>query len=200
MELIPHSTQKILIAILKHAAQAPTITMLEEILKMSHVGIWKSLKKLETANMIVLKTTGNKKNSVYTAYLNWDNPLVAKTLALALEHEATPQRRWQTNFAELENKVDFLILHGSILVSPQKANDIDIISIVSKKHISGQIESIIMKIQKTQLKPIHNIIIAPTGLKDELKKPNIAFVNAIKEGIILFGQDKFVTFIQELKQ
>ena len=200
MELIPHSTQKILIAILKYAAQAPTITMLEETLEMTHVGVWKALKKLETANMVILKATGNKKNSIYTSHLNWDNPLVAKTLVLALEHEATSQRRWQANFSELKDKVDFLILYGSMLVSPQKANDIDILSIVSKKHISGEIEDVIMKVQKTQLKQSHNIIIAYAGLKDELKRPNIAFVNAIQDGVILFGQDKFVAFIQELKQ
>ena len=63
--------------------------------------------------------------------------MVAKTLALALEHEATSHRRWQTNFVELENKVDFLILYGSILISPQKANDIDLLSIVS--HISKMV-------------------------------------------------------------
>ena len=165
MELIPHSTQKILIAILKHATGAPTISMLEETLEMTHVGVWKALKKLEAANMVILKAIGNKKNSIHTSHLNWDNPLVAKTIALALEHEATPQRRWIINFAELEDKVDFLILYGSMLVSPQKANDIDILSIVSKKNISNEIEGVVMKAQKTQLKQIHNIILAPAGLK-----------------------------------
>ena len=166
---------------------------------MTHVGVWKALKKLETANLVILKATGNKKNSTYTAHLNWNNPLVEKTLSLAFEHEATSQRRWMINFAELENTVDFLIVYGSILVSPQKANDIDILSIVSKEHRSMEIERLIMKIQKTQLKHIHNIIFAPAGLKEELQKPNIAFVNAIEEGVILFGQDKFVAFMKELR-
>ena len=200
MELIPHSTQKVLTAILRHTAGAPTITILEEILEMTHVGVWKALKKLETANMVILKAIGNKKNSTYTAYLNWENHLVEKTLALALEHEATSQRRWVVNFTELENKTDFLVLYGSILNSPQKANDIDVLSIIPKKSSYLEIERIIMNIQKTQLKHIHNIIFSQEVLKEELKKPNIAFVNAIKEGVVLFGQDKFVSFIRELQK
>jgi len=199
MEIIANSTQKLMTAILR-SISIPTIAMLEEVLKMSHVGIWKALKKLEAAKMVILKAAGNKKNSTYSAYLNWDNPLVEKTLALALEHEASSQRRWLINFAELESKVDFLILYGSVLISPQKADDIDLLSIVSKKNNSLEIEHLVMKAQKTQVKHIHNIIFAPANLKGELKKPNIAFINAIKEGVVLFGQDRFVKFMKELQQ
>lgn len=200
MELIVNSTQKILTAILRQTSGAPTISMLEEVLGMSHVGVWKALKKLESAKMVILKAAGNKKNSTYSAYLNWGNSLVEKTLTLALEHEASFQRRWLINFAELESKVDFLILYGSVLVSPQKANDIDLLSIVSKKNTSMEIEHLAMKAQKTQIKHVHNIIFAPANLKAELKKPNIALTNAIKEGVVLFGQDKFVKFMKELQQ
>lgn len=198
MEIIVNSTQKIMNAILR-SILSPTIAMLGEALKMSHVGVWKALKKLETAKMVILKTAGNKKNSAYSAYLNWDNPLVEKTLALALEHEASFQRKWLVNFAGLEKKVDFLILHGSILSSPQKASDIDLLSVISRKNVSMEIERLVMKIQKTQIKQIHNIIFAPANLKYEIKKQNIAFVNAIKEGVVLFGQNKFIKFMRELQ-
>lgn len=200
MELIKHSTHQILTTIIRHTYGHLTIAIIGETLKMSHVGVWKALKKLEAENMVILKSTGNKKNSVYTVHLNWDNSLIKKTLILALEHEAASQKRWAINFAELEDKVDFLILYGSVLVSLQKANDIDLLSIVSKKNVSIEIERIIIKAQKTQLKQIHNIIFAPAGLKYEINKSNIAFINAIKNGVVLFGQDKFVKFMQELKQ
>jgi len=200
MRFISHTAQRILIVILRYAAGSPTIAILAEILEMTHVGVWKALKKLEADNMITLKAVGNKKNNPYTANLNWDNHLVEKTLVLALEHEATSQRRWIINFTALENKVDFLMLYGSILVSSKKANDIDILSVVSKKGSAMDIERVIMNVQKTQVKPIHNIICAPAGLKEELKKQNIAFINAVKEGIVLFGQDKFVAFMRRMHQ
>jgi len=35
---------------------------------------------------------------------------------------------------------------------------------------------------------------------EELQKPNKAFIDAIKKGIILFGQEKFVKFMKELRK
>jgi len=191
---------KILKILLKDFTIKPTITSLAKETGMSRVGIWKALKKLEKVRIISLSPIGIGKTSTYSISLNWKNPLTEKTLSLALTEDALKNQRWRSNFTELEGKLNFLIIYGSIIHSPKEANDIDILSIVSKKNTSMKIESIVMKVQKTQLKQIHNIILAPAGLKDELRKPNIAFVNAIKEGIVLFGQDKFVAFIQELKQ
>lgn len=200
MEILSGSTQKILTSLLRHTTRNLTISMLEEILAMTHVGVWKALKKLENADLVVLQAMGNKKNSAYIAHLNWENRLTTKILSLALEHEAIPQRRWVVNFAALENKVDFLLLYGSMLVSPQKAKDIDLLSVVSKKNISLEVERILMNVQKTQSKPIHHILLSPVGLKDELKKPNIAFINALKEGVVLFGQDAFIAFMRKAQQ
>jgi DNA-binding Lrp family transcriptional regulator len=191
---------RIMKILLKDFALNSTITSLAKEMEMSRVGVWKALKKLEFEKFIILAPIGTGKTSAYRIKLNWENRLVEKTLALALEREAVSQRRWAINFSELEGKVDFLILFGSILHSPQKANDIDILSIVSKKNVSMKIENIVMKVQTTQLKHIHNIIFAPAGLRDELKKPNIAFINALKEGIVLFGQDKFMAFMREMQQ
>ncbi len=200
MDFTSRKTQRILTRILRYASGSPTIATLAEILRMTHVGVWKALKKLEADNILTLKKIGNKDNSPYTVSLKWENPLVEKTLALILEHEAATQRRWVINFTALKGKVDFLILYGSMLVSSKKANDIDVLSVVSKKGNILDIERIVMQVQKTQVKPIHNIICAPAGLKEELKKPNIALINAVKEGVVLFGQDKFVMFMRGVQQ
>lgn len=197
--IIQSPTQKLLTSILRHVNSAPTIALLAENLKMTHVGVWKALKKLESENMVILKSIGNKKNSAYAIYLNWENQLVEKTLALALEHEATYQKRWLVNFDDLKSSVDFLILYGSILHSPREANDLDIVGVVSKKGGFNEISRKIEKIQKTQLRKIHAINFSPKEFEDEIKKPNIAFVNAIKNGIILFGQGKFIKFVRRLK-
>ena len=36
-------------------------------------------------------------------------------------------------------------------------------------------------------------------LADELRKLNPAFVNAIKNGVVLFGQDQFIRFMRGLQ-
>ena len=56
-----------------------------------------------------------------------------------------------------------------------------------------------LEIQKTQLKEIHLINLTPSELKAEIQSQNNAFIDAIKKGVVLFGQDKFIKSVKELK-
>ncbi len=55
-------------------------------------------------------------------------------------------------------------------------------------------------IQKTQLKKIHALNFTQAELKQELEKPNKAFVDAVAKGIVLFGQERFIKFIRGLRR
>ena len=101
------------------------------------------------------------------------------------------------NFRELGNKLDFLMIYGSTLYS-KEANDIDIIGITNKNKFL-EIEPVIAKMQKTQIKKIHALNFTEAEFKQELQKPNKSFIDAIKKGIILFGQEKFIKFIRSIK-
>ena len=186
---------KILKILLKDLATKPTITSLAKETKMSRVGVWKILKKMEKDKLILLNPIGAGKTSTYIINLNWENPIIEKTLALALTEDALRQQRWLSNFTELENNTDFLILFGSILNQPKEANDIDILVITNKKSFKV-IEEIIIRIQKTQIKKIHAINFTPAEFREELEKPNKAFIDALKKGVILLGQEKFIKFIK----
>lgn len=175
----------------------PTITSLAKELGMSRVGAWKVLKKLEAEKLVILSPVGTGKTSACQIILNWGNPLTEKNLSLILTEDAITNRKWMANFAELENKVDFLIIYGSILHSPKEANDIDILGVTNKNNFLS-IDEAVKKAQKTQDKKIHAINFTPAEFKQELNKPNKAFIDAIKKGIILFGQEKFIKFIQNI--
>lgn len=190
------TSMKILRILLKGLAIKPTVTSLAKETGMSRVGIWKTLKKMQSERLIILSPVGTGKTSAYNALLNWDNPLVEKTTALALTEDALKNERWRHNFGELEDKTDFLILYGSILNSPKDANDIDIIGVVSNKKKFIEIEEAVAKIQKTQYKKIHSLNFTQTEFRQELEKPNEAFMDAIKKGAILFGQEKFIKIIR----
>ena len=190
---------KILKILLKDLATKPTITSLAKETKMSRVGVWKILKKMEKDKLILLNPIGAGKTSTYIINLNWENPIIEKTLALALTEDALRQQRWLSNFTELENNTDFLILFGSILNQPKEANDIDILVITNKKSFKV-IEEIIIRIQKTQIKKIHAINFTPAEFREELEKPNKAFIDALKKGVILFGQEKFIKFIKNTRR
>ena len=60
-----------------------------------------------------------------------------------------------------------------------------------------QIDEILNKLQIAQQKKIHDINFSQQDFKNELKRPNKAFVHAIQTGIILYGQEKFIKFIRD---
>ncbi len=192
------SNSKILKILLKDFTIKPTITSLAEKIGLSRVGTWKILKKMQSEKLVALSKIGSGKTNTYSISLNWDNPLVEKNLALYLTKDALKHQRWLSNFAELEKKVDFFILYGSIINSPQEANDIDILGIISNKNRFIEIEETIKNIQKTLIKKIHIINFTPLEFKRELEKPNKAFIDAVKKGVVLFGQEKFIKFIKNI--
>ncbi len=192
------AAKKVMLYVLKDFSSTHTITSLAKELSLSRVGIWKVLKKLDGSKYIIVKTVGAGKTSTSIITLNWDNPLVEKMLSLYLTEEALKYRRWQVNFAKLENVINFLILYGSILHSPQKANDIDIVGVVTGSNRFIGTEGIINEVQKTQTLKIHSIFFGPEELEKELSQQNKAFIDAIKRGIILFGQEKFVKFMRRI--
>ncbi len=199
METMKDRAQSIMLIVLKDLTVTHTATSLAKGLEMSRWGIWKILKKLQENDLIVVEPIGSGKTSINRIRLNWENVLVEKTLALFLTQEALKHKRWISNFADLEKEVDFLILYGSILYSPKEARDIDIIGITSNEKKFDKIGNIILKIQETQIKKIHSINLTQKEFEKELKKPNKAFIDAIKKGVILFGQEKFIKFIKKLQ-
>jgi DNA-binding Lrp family transcriptional regulator len=197
MKEIIDSKKEVLKILLKDFTAVHTITSLAEKLKMTRVGMWKLLKKIESEKIIRLISIGNGKTSTCTITLNWKNPLTEKNLALILSEEAYKNERWKDNFQELENKVNFLIIYGSILTSAKDANDIDLMSAISEKKDYAGIDRIINSIQKTQIKKIHMINFSEKELKEELKA-NKALIDGVKKGIVLFGQENFIKFIRDI--
>lgn len=191
------TAKKVMLHVLKDFSSTQTITTLAKRLSLSRVGVWKILKKLESDKYILLKAMGTGKTSTSLITLNWGNPLVEKTLSLYLTEEALKQRRWQLNFVELEKVTEFVILYGSILLFPQQANDIDILGVASKKNLV-KIQTVIDKVQKTQSKKIHSINFTENEFKIELERQNMAFIDTIRKGVILSGQENFVKFMKEI--
>ena len=177
-----------------------TITSLANEINLSRVGIWKVLKKLERERLITLTKMGQGRTNTTTIKLNWKNLVLKKKLSLILTEEASQYPRWLNNFEELENLTDFVVLYGSILISPKEANDIDLLEIVLNKNGFLEIEKIIQKIQKTQLKKIHSESFTKPEFEKEIKKPNKIFIDALKKGVILFGQEKFIKFIRDIQK
>ncbi len=195
-----NTKDKILTILLKQFSINWTITSLANEINISRVGIWKILKKLEKEKLIILTSIGQGKTNTMSIKLNWNNILLEKKLSLILTEEALKNQRWLNNFEELRDITEFTLIYGSILHFPNEANDIDILEIVSNKKDFLKIEKSIQKIQKTQIKKIHSESFTKTEFKEEIKKPNKIFMDALKKGIILFGQEKFIKFVGDMQK
>ena len=191
---------KILTILLKQFSINWTITSLANEINLSRVGIWKVLKKLEKEKLIILTSIGKGKTSTISIKLNWENIILEKKLSLTLTEETLKQQRWLNNFEELINSTEFMLIYGSILHSPKEANDIDILEVVPNKKDFLKIEKAIQKIQKTQIKKIHSESFTKEEFKEEIKKPNKIFIDAIKKGVILFGHENFIKFIRDIQK
>ena len=191
------TTLQLVLSLLKDFSAIHTATSLAQQLKMSRWGVWKMIRQLHQEEIVALTPVGSGKTSTQTIHLNWNNPLTDKIATLALAEEEATYKRWIFNFAELEPEVDFLLLYGSILHSPQTAGDIDILSVAKEKKFSS-INTYIFTIQKTQEKKIHSYNFTAQELIQELRKPNKVFLDALKKGVVLFGQEKFVAFMRRL--
>lgn len=193
------TTQKALITLVKDFSAVHTATSLAQQLKMSRWGMWKIVKRLQEEEILSIKSTGKGKTSTQTIHINWNNPFAEKTIIWALAQEASNYKRWSFNFSELEKEADFLLLYGSILHSPKTAEDIDILTVTKEKKLS-KINQRIFAIQKTQEKKIHAHNFTAKEFAQELQKTNKIFIDALKKGIVLFGQEKFVEFVKEFCQ
>lgn len=196
METVKNTQQRILLVLLKNL-RIHTATSLSKELKMSRWGVWKVLKKLEKDQLLIFDKTGIGKTSTHLVKLNWKNILVEKILVFSLTREALKYKKWLHNFADLENYVDFLILYGSILYT-KEANDIDIINAVREGKFI-KVNDVILDVQKTLNKKIHAINFTKREFLDELKRENRAFIDAVKKGAVLFGQENFVRFLKRVK-
>ncbi len=200
MEITYNSEEMILVSLLNGPFKTHTVTSLAFSLNKTRQGLWKALKKLESNKLIILNMVGNSKTSTAIIKLNWSNPITEKILSLQLTKESLKQQRWRVNFLDLEKEVDFLILFGSVLNNSSKANDIDLLAIIGDKKNFKAIESIKFRIQQTQLKKIHLITLKEAEFDQELKKRNKAYLDALKKGIVLYGQDNFIKFMKSFNK
>jgi len=190
--------EKILKKLLKDFIRQYTLTAIAQDIGMTRSGTWKVLKKLESEELIILTAIGKGKTSAYKISLNWNNPLTEPTLITLLTKESLNYKRWKFNFEKLGQELEILILFGSMVYSPKGARDIDIMCI-AKENKLGKIGDIVLDIQQTQNKKIHAINLLYKELKQEINNKNKAYIEALKKGIVLFGQDNFVKFIRSLQ-
>ncbi len=166
---------------------------ISKVLSISHVGAQKIFKRLLQENLVICKTIG--KSIIYK--LNFSNDYVINLVAFLLADEANKFKRWKEEFKELFKKDRIVMLFGSTIKDYAHAHDIDLMIVLKNKEVK-EVNAILKKKEEILPKKLHSIKLNQHDLLENLKKKDKAFVDIIKNTIILHGQDRYVEILKNV--
>lgn len=185
--------EKILLKIFKEIDKTYNANSLSKELDLTSRGILKILKSLKKENLLISKKMG--KSTFYK--INLQDLYARKTLEALLVKEANKRTgRWIEEFKLFFPESEAVIIFGSIIKNPEKANDLDILLIIKKDQYK-KVSSLINEKNKVLTKKIHGIIMTLEDLKENIKN-NPAIKDSIKTGYVLHGHEKIVEVIKDV--
>ena len=166
---------------------------LSKVLDISRIGAMKILKKLLNENLLVSKKIG--KSIIYRVKLEDD--YVKHLIAFLLTDEANDFKRWKEEFKELFKGNRIVMLYGSAIKNYSAAKDIDLMLIIKRTDYAA-IKKIVEERQNMLPKKIHAIELTANDFLQNIKEKKKAAIDTIKNAVILYGQDKYVTIIKNV--
>lgn len=166
---------------------------ISKVLNISHVGAQKIFKRLLQENLVLSKTIGKS----ITYKLNFANDYVSNLVSFLLADEANKFKRWKEEFKELFKKDRVVMLFGSTVKDYAHARDIDLMIVLENKDVT-EVNEVLKKKEEILPKKLHSIKLNHHDLLENLKKKDKAFVDIIKNALILYGQDKYVEVLKNV--
>src|SRR3989338_10114748 len=166
---------------------------ISKVINISHVGAQKIFKRLLQENLVVSKAIGKS----ITYKLNFNENYVSQLVTFLLADEANKFRRWKEEFKEFFKKDRIIMLFGSTVKDYNHANDIDLMIVIENKEVK-EVNAFLKKKEEILPKKLHTIKLNRHDLLENLKKKDKAFVDIIRNAIILYGQDKYVEIMKNV--
>src|SRR3989344_218047 len=166
---------------------------ISKVLNISHVGAQKIFKRLLQENVVISKTIGKS----ITYKLNFNNDYVSHLVSFLLADEANKFKRWKEEFKELFKKDRIVMLFGSAIKDYVHARDVDVMVVLENKDVK-EVNVVLKKKKEIFPKKLHSIKLSHRDLLDNIKKRDKAFVDIIKNAIILYGQDTYVGILKHV--
>ena len=157
-------------------------------------GAFKAMKNLEKKGLI----TGKKMGKAVFYKVNLGDYYTFRTVETLLINESKEKAsRWINEFKDLFNHIEIVVIFGSIVKYPKKANDIDLL-VVFRKEKNNLVNKIIDERRALSIKAIHLIKQTPEDLNRNLKNNDKVILSAIKNGYILCGYDKLLEVVKNV--
>ncbi|OGI66039.1 hypothetical protein A2647_01420 [Candidatus Nomurabacteria bacterium RIFCSPHIGHO2_01_FULL_40_24b] len=193
MTTLPQKEREMVLLLLKDYTAFYNANSISKVLNISHAGAQKIFKRLLQEDLVTSKTIGKS----ITYKLNFGNDYVAHLASFLLADEANKFKRWKEEFKELSKKNRIVLLFGSAVKDYAHARDIDLMIAIENKE-AKEVNAVLKKKEEILPKKIHAIILTHQDLLRNLKKRDKAFVDIIKNAIVLSGQDKYVEMLKDV--
>lgn len=194
MKSITSNEINFVLQILKNPKHDYNANSISKELGISSMGALKIAKKLEKENILISKKLG--KAIFYN--INYKSEYTKHYLSFILKKQVEQSnpyvKRWITEIKKIKTS-DIAILFGSVLSKPDKANDIDVLFVVSQKNFS-ELKKEIEGVNRLNDKRIHPVYQSKQDLIKNINKENKVMLNAIK-GIVVFGEDLFLDLLKK---
>mgnify|MGYP001617848603 FL=1 len=191
MVTLTQNEKRALLILFKDFTNFYNANSISKLLDISHVGAQKIFKRLLELNLLINRKIG--KSIIYK--LKLEDDYVRKLIAFLLADEANSFKRWKEEFRELSEKAKIVILYGSVIKNYSKADDIDVMIVIDKKDVK-EIDKIIKQKQEILPKSLHAIKLTHKDMIKNLNKKNKALIDIVKNGVVIYGQDKYVEIIK----
>ena len=192
MKTLTQKESEALLLLFKDFSKNYNANSISSVLEITPRGALKILKGLKERNMLISKTFGK---AVFYK-INFKDNHTAKAVETLLMQEAKENAsRWVSEFRELFEFAEVVILFGSSVRTPKKANDLDILIVVSQKNLD-MVEEFVKTKNKILLNPIHPIYQSPNDIKNNLQKKQAVVINALRLGYILHGYEKIMEAVK----
>jgi len=198
MEQISNNEMKIMSILFKEPYVDYNANNLSKITNLSSMGTLKILKKLEKQNLIKGKQMG--KATFYKPHLKNQYSQIFIELILRKEaEESLPKvKRWIKELKKFEKDSEIGIIFGSLL-KKSGFEDIDFLLIINSLK-NKKINQITKNLNEINIKKIHLVKQTDKDFKKNIKEKNKIILNALKEGIVIFGHKKIIRAIQDVTQ
>ena len=191
--MITNNEKKILKFLLAHFNSDYSINEIAKKCGLAPNGAYEILKKFEEKEILLPKKIANSKSYK----INFNSIETNKLLELALIPDyKEPKIKYRYNdLKHLENMTNLCIIFGSYITKKEKPNDIDILFVIKKSDYKKYSE-VLEKVKIILPLKLHDVIQTKQDLTKNIKKEEKLIIEAISEGIVLWGHEFLIEVIK----
>ena len=191
--MITNNEKKILKFLLAHFNSDYSINEIAKKCGLAPNGAYEILKKFEEKEILLPKKIANSKSYK----INFNSKETNKLLELALipDYRESKIKYRYSDLKPLENITNLCIIFGSYTTKKEKPNDIDVLFVIKKGDYKKYSE-VLEKVKRILPLKLHDVIQTKEDLIKNIKKEEKLIIEAIFEGIVLWGHESLIEVIK----